>query len=411
MRLSGFKTMCLSLLSMIPLFLLGTTDAKSADRLDNNLKCVDLSDLNAPLPLKAMSSKLILKQTENWEHSSWKNPNWPKNGHESLGYPTVVKNDRGQNPDGKYYLYYAHHDPMSGIGCAVAASITGPYTKLADLSGSDRKNSMVLSVPNYSPDGPNPGDPSHYSSPCVIWNKDEQRWFMYFHYYNHFHDTWTADPHLPGQGHQMTALATCRDLSSHTWTIWKGSAKSKTSVWNIIPVLPTTKETWMNSQSSYHAVQRLPDGRWLAFMRGTPAKSPTPTVGFASSANGRRWQYFPENPVISRGKLWAEDSKQYRPAFIGYLGKNKSGQTEYLVAWSEHPKPHVIYSKTTDFKTFRRDPRGYSKWSGADGLVSPWRKGDKLYLFAGKYVHVIKLPVSTQPAQQPAQLDAENRAR
>jgi hypothetical protein len=25
----------------------------------------------------------------------------------------------------------------------------------------------------------------------------------------------------------------------------------------------------MNSQSSYHAVQRLPDGRWLGFLRGT----------------------------------------------------------------------------------------------------------------------------------------------
>ncbi len=377
--------------------------AKGLARPDNNLKCVDLSDLKGPLPLKVVSTKLILRQTEDWEHGSWENPKWPAGGDDSLGYPTVVRNDRGRNPDGKYYLYYAHHDSMSGIGCAVAESIAGPYTKLADLPGSDRNNSMVLTVPNYDPAGPHPRDPSHYSSPCVVWNEDEQVWFMYFHYYNHFHEAWTAESSVPGEGWQMTALATCQDLSSHKWTIWEDSAMGKVSVWDIVPVLPTTNEEWMKSQSSYHAIQRLPDGRWLALLRGTPTEYPGPTVGFAASGDGRKWNFFPENPVIARGKPWTEDSREYRPAFIGYLGKNGSGQAEYLVAWAEHSEPQVIYSRTTDFRTFRRDSRGYAKWPGADGLTSPWREGDKLYLFAGKYVHVIALPISSQPGQQPAQ--------
>ena len=53
--------------------------------LDNNLKCVDLSDLKGPLPLEAISTKEILKQTEDWEHSTYKNPQWPKGGTGHLG--------------------------------------------------------------------------------------------------------------------------------------------------------------------------------------------------------------------------------------------------------------------------------------------------------------------------------------
>ncbi|HPM81447.1 MAG TPA: hypothetical protein PLF81_12150 [Candidatus Anammoximicrobium sp.] len=78
--------------------------------LDNNLKCVDLSDLDGDLPLDVVRSTEILRRTEPWEN-------------DSLGYPTVVRNDHGEHPDRRYYLYYAHHDLGSGIGCAVAESI------------------------------------------------------------------------------------------------------------------------------------------------------------------------------------------------------------------------------------------------------------------------------------------------
>jgi len=374
-----------------------------SERLDSNLKCVDLSDLKAPLPLQATSSKQILEQTEDWEHSSFKNPDWPTGGHKSLGYPTMVKNVHGLNQDGKYYLYYAHHDPSSGIGCAVAEEIDGPYTKAAIHHSrfGGWADSQVLVNGNYRPAGPNRDDTSHYSSPCVVWNEDEQLWFMYFHYFNHYYggaggEAWNLNH--PGRGHQMTALATCPDLSSHNWTIWTDPVWNEVSVWDIVPVLPTTAEKWMESLSSYHAIQRLPDGQWLAFMRGT-AVGGGPTVGFGTSTNGRNWDYLPENPVIAQGKPWAKDSKEYRPAFIGYLGRNRARQHVYLVAWAEHPNPHIIYSTTTDFKTFQRDPRGYAKFGGADGLVSPWREGNKLYLFAGKHVHVMVLPVSSQTAR------------
>ncbi len=87
--------------------------AMVASQLDNNLKCVDLSDLDGDLPLDVVRSTEILRRTEPWEN-------------DSLGYPTVVRNDQGKHPDGRYYLYYAHHDLGSGIGCAVAESIEGP---------------------------------------------------------------------------------------------------------------------------------------------------------------------------------------------------------------------------------------------------------------------------------------------
>ncbi|MBC8291275.1 MAG: twin-arginine translocation signal domain-containing protein [Planctomycetes bacterium] len=103
--------------------------------LDNNLQVVDLSDLKQPLPLTVNSTKQILKQTEDWEHSSYKNSNWPAGGHQSIGYPSVVRNVHGKSQDGQYFLFYAHHDPMSGIGCAIADSIRGPFVKLADLPG------------------------------------------------------------------------------------------------------------------------------------------------------------------------------------------------------------------------------------------------------------------------------------
>ena len=81
--------------------------------LDKNLNVVDLSDLIGDLPQNIASTTQILYVTEAWEK-------------DTLGFTTVVKNDQGQNPDNKYYLYYAHHDPVSGIGAAVADSITGP---------------------------------------------------------------------------------------------------------------------------------------------------------------------------------------------------------------------------------------------------------------------------------------------
>ena len=99
--------------------------------LDNNLRCVDLSDLTSSVPLTVGACSQILWRTEAWEHNTF-----DLSDDDSVGYPSVVKNDRGRNADNKYYLYYAHHDPCSGIGCAVADRIQGPYKKLASLETS-----------------------------------------------------------------------------------------------------------------------------------------------------------------------------------------------------------------------------------------------------------------------------------
>ncbi len=350
--------------------------ARDCLKLDNNLKCVDLSDLKEGLPLDVTRSTQILWQTEPWERSTWP----AGKGRESVGYPTMVRNDRGPNSDNRYYLYYAHHDPNSGIGCAVAESIEGPYVKLAQADPT-RRDSRVLVCPGK------PGQPFHYSSPCVLWNEQEQLWFMYFHFYE---NQWQT-----GGGHQRTALATCPDLNENVWTPWMDQHGK------LVPVFPVTAERWMNSQSSYHAVQRLPDGRWLGFLRGTGGEY-TATgkwvqdpckLGLATSMDGRRWEYSSQNPVIHLDDGGGGRKGVYRPHFVGYLGDG-----EYLLCWSESASydggPKIIYGRTKDFRTVVRDTRGYARWTMADGLISPWREGNQLYLFAGKYLHVVNLPVS-----------------
>ena len=368
----------------------GRTEAQKSRRpLDNNLRCVDLSDLKKALPLTVVSSKRILEANEAWEKSTWS----PGQNHSSLGYPSLVRNDHGRKADGKYYLYFAHHDPTSGIGCAVADRIGGPYTKIKALDPA-REHSMVLVNPHYPG---KKGDPSHFSSPCVAWCEEEKLWFLYFHYYNHYHGAWKGDPRSPGQGNQMTALAVSEDLASHRWRIVRDEALGKVSVHDILPVLPTTKVPWMESASSYHAIQRLPGGQWLAFLRGTPVKG-LPTLGFATSQNGREWRWGKNNPILHPDDGGKGYRGIYRPGFVAYLGKLRSGKRKYLLVWTESPAagdvPQPRYGYTTDFIKVVRDPRGHAKWPAGDGLISAWREGTRLYLFAGKELHVMKLPVS-----------------
>lgn len=84
-----------------------------------------------------------------------------------------------------------------------------------------------------------------------------------------------------------------------------------------------------------------------------------------------------------------------------YLGKNEPGVDPYLVAWQESVPfdgdTRLIYGYTTDFKTVRRDVRGHVKWKGSDGAIAAWREGGWWYLFAGKFVHRLKLPVARRP--------------
>ena len=84
------------------------------------------------------------------------------------GYPSVVKNNVGDNPDGKF-IFYAVQD-LSGIALAVSRKISGPFTKIAAMNP-DLDDSRVLST---SPS-------SRHFSPVVIWNPVESLWHMYFH--------------------------------------------------------------------------------------------------------------------------------------------------------------------------------------------------------------------------------------
>lgn len=58
--------------------------------------------------------------------------------------------------------------------------------------------------------------------------------------------------------------------------------------------------------------------------------------------------------------------------------------------------PKVRYGYATDFVGITRDRRGFAKWPAGDGFISPWREGDQLYLFTGKQLHVMKLPVESK---------------
>ena len=72
-------------------------------------------------------------------------------------------------------------------------------------------------------------------------------------------------------------------------------------------------------------------------------------------------------------------------------GRARSASAESPAA-GDVPQP--CYGYTTDFIKVVRDPRGHAKWPAGDGLISAWREGPRLYLFAGKDLHIMKLPVS-----------------
>jgi hypothetical protein len=60
-------------------------------QLDQNLKCVDFTDLKKALPLDVGRSTQILWRSEEWKQSNRD----PEKDHDSVGYPFVVKNDPG----------------------------------------------------------------------------------------------------------------------------------------------------------------------------------------------------------------------------------------------------------------------------------------------------------------------------
>lgn len=76
--------------------------------------------------------------------------------------------DKIPNPLGRYYLYYAPHDAPGGICLAYGNSLSGQFTEYP--------NNPIISrtwSPHYSV--------THVSSPHVLWNPDNQQFYLYFH--------------------------------------------------------------------------------------------------------------------------------------------------------------------------------------------------------------------------------------
>ena len=200
-----------------------------------------------------------------------------------------------------------------------------------------------------------------------------------------------------GFGHQITTLATATDLSSHNWTPLPGNPDVLNPAFR--PVLPSTADRWINSQSSYHGIQRLPNGTWVAFLRGTGGEvddggqwlQDTTKIGIATSNDGIHWNHLPQNPILQEGN--GGPPGDYTPEFIGYLGNDESGQDEYLLVWNEAGK--IQYGRTTDFVNIQRDPRGHASWPSYGGADDVRREGNTLYPFTGRYVHTMALSVAT----------------
>jgi len=336
---------------------------------DGNSGIVDLSDFSCPPRLQQLWDREILTRTEAWEGGI-------ETGRDAVGFPSVVQNIHGKSPDGKFYLFYAIHDPYAGIALAVADKIDGPFRKLHEISRF-RPDSRVLRAPKR------PRKTSHFSSPVVHWNPAEQKWFLYFHFY--------ANEWDKGGGHQRTALAVTDSLSSHSWTPWTDSEG------RLIAVLPTTSERWMNSQSSYHSIHRLRNGHWLAFLRGVGGEydsngewqQDVGKLGFAISPDGRRWAELGPNPVIH-----ADDGRNgrkgvYRPYFVARLADS------FLLGWGESEfydaEPRLILGTSRDLRHVSTTAAPQPVLSPADGAMSLWRREDTLYAFYGARQRAWKL--------------------
>jgi hypothetical protein len=340
---------------------------------------LDLRDHECFPKLELLDDRQTIANSEPWEDGIGP-------GKDKVGYPSVVQNTHGEGADNRFYLFYAIHDPYSGIAAATADKVDGPWTKVG-AGGVSQPDSRVLRAPKR------PRITSHYSSPVVLWNESEQLWFMYFHFYS---NEWDA-----GRGHQRTALATSRSLAARDWKPWVDEDGK------LIVVMPVVPERWMNSQSSYHAIYKLPGKYWLAFLRGTgglysPAhewQQDTTALGLAVSLDGRKWAQLPGNPLLHPKDGHGGKAGVYRPQFVALLGDR------YLFTWAESDYydsgtvPVAGYS--TDLEHIDRASINFPGWSPADGAVPAWRANDVIHLFYGNRQRAYRMLPGCQGATAP----------
>lgn len=298
--------------------------------------------------LKLLDQVKVLEKSEDWEV-----------GDSNIlpGYPSVVRNINGRNADGKYYLFYAVHDPPSGIGCAVSENIESPFTKLAKIR-TKMSDSRILKAPTR------PRGTSHFSSPVVIWNPVNNLWHLYFHFFRNEIST--------GFGHQKTALATTDDLGRGKWEILSDKEDRY-----ITPMLAHGE--WTNSQSSYHAISRLPDGQWLALLRGTSMNNRTTSLGFGISTDGVFWALMPPTPAITTNT----EEKVVKPVAVAIINE---GNIAYV--WSVYNKRRQhsqAYINSVGKLKINSDNIFLNNWSPGDGASSIWRNGSEINIFSANY--------------------------
>lgn len=331
----------------------------------NNRHVTDLRDIVSSDQLAYRGARRILDRTEPWEYSA-ENPK-STDPEDDVGFPSLVSGpEDGKN--GRYRLFYAIHDPDSGIGLAIAPRPDGPYAKVASLWGTP--DSRILRAP------PRPRLTSHFSSPVAVPNPESGLWHLYFHFYdNRFAE---------GLGHQHTALATSRNMRD--WVVMKGRDGG------ILSVLPTTSARWMNSQSSYHVICRLPNGLWLAWLRGTGGvmasdgfRQDVTALGLAVSEDGIKWSLHPSSPQLVPARAPVVGGGVIRPVFIARL------RNTYLCCWAEsahydHGRRYV-FATTDDFQSFQPTFNPIPADRVPDGPASLWRSGRDLWMLAGNSAH------------------------
>ena len=321
----------LSMGTEITLYLLctvcGAQPPAESPRLDNNLNCVDLSDLNADLPLEVTRSIQILRQTEPWERSTWRSDTGTRIRRLSDNGPERPR------PKSRRPLLPLLRPPRSQLRNRMRRRrLNRRPLRQACRERPEPKRQPCPRLPRQA----RTTLPSTTPAPCVVWNEDEQLWFMYFHFYE---NQWKT-----GGGHQRTALATCPDLATNNWTTWRDEDEK------LVPVLPRDGRTLdeqpillpRDSTPARRTLARLPPRhrrRVHARRQVDPGsvqtwvRHPPPTAG--------HWDYFKENPVIHLDDGGGGRKGVYRPHFVGYLGDG-----EYLL---------LLVRKLT----LRRRPQGH----------------------------------------------------
>jgi hypothetical protein len=160
--------------------------------------------------------------------------------------PSVIRTDDLQKPLGRYYMYYAPHNPPGGICLAYADAPEGPWKEYE-------------ANPLIARDWPPHYKVSHVSGPHAIWIEEEKKLFVYYHGEN-----------------DITRFASTKDGVHFQYE----------------GVAFTTKLFHDVSEASYARMFRytIPgkDNRYIALLMGN--NQGTRRIYLAWSKDGRRWE-------------------------------------------------------------------------------------------------------------------------